>query len=266
MPPPAVTPEFEAPADWWAIDFISDLHLSELSPGVFDAWAAHMQSTPANAVFILGDLFEAWVGDDVPERSFEARCVSVLRDAASRKTVAFMAGNRDFLVGDAMLRSAGVLRLADPTVVAAFGMRALLSHGDALCLDDVSYQRYRGVVRQRWIQSAFLALPRAARETVGRLMRSRSNSRLQTVRPVQPALIIDLDDAATARWMRTACAPVLVHGHTHAPASHAVGEAGIRHVMTDWHVDAGGAQRAGILRWSAAGFARVAPETTARAT
>jgi len=263
MPLPAAMPLFEAPAAWRAIDFVSDLHLSERSPGVFDVWSAHMRSTPADAVFILGDLFEAWVGDDVPPQSFEARCVEVLSETASRKTVAFMAGNRDFLLGDAMLQSAGVMRLDDPTIVAAFGTRALLSHGDALCLDDVSYQRYRRVVRQPWIQRVFLALPRAVRETVGRSMRSRSGSNLA---PAWPAAFIDLNEAATAQWMRAAHAPVLVHGHTHAPASHGVGEGAIRHVMTDWHVDAIAAQRAEILRWSATGFVRVAPQTAARPT
>ena len=257
---PEAVPTFQAPAEWRAIDFLSDLHLSERAPRVFDAWAAHLGSTSADAVFILGDLFEVWVGDDVPERSFEARCVAVLREAASRKTVAFMPGNRDFLVGDSMLRSTGVMRLADPTLVVAFDTRTLLSHGDALCLGDAAYQRYRRVVRRPWVQGAFLALPRAMRESVGRLMRSRSGRR-----PVEPPrTFVDLDDVATARWMRATDAAVLLHGHTHAPASHAVGEAGTRHVMTDWHLEAAASPRAEIVRWSAAGFTRIAPEQAAQ--
>ena len=114
---------FAAPAHWRAIDFISDLHLAENTPLVFEAWAAHMRHTRADAVFILGDLFEVWIGDDMAERGFEARCVEVLRRAAEARTIAFMPGNRDFLVGDAMLEASGVMRLADPTLVLAFDQR-----------------------------------------------------------------------------------------------------------------------------------------------
>ena len=115
---------------------------------MFDAWAAHLRHTSADAVFILGDLFDVWVGDDMAERGFEARCVEVLATASKRVALAFMPGNRDFMLGDAMLESAGVARLADPTLVEAFGQRVVLSHGDALCIDDLAYQRYRAVVRQ----------------------------------------------------------------------------------------------------------------------
>ncbi len=146
---------FVAPAHWRAIDLLSDLHLAESTPRAFDAWAAHLRHTDADAVFILGDLFEVWIGDDMAERGFEARCVDVLSAAAAGRTVGFMAGNRDFLVGDAMLEANGVLRLADPTVVVAFGERVLLSHGDALCIDDVAYQRYRSIVRRPGVQRAF---------------------------------------------------------------------------------------------------------------
>src|SRR6185369_792608 len=154
---------FIAPAQWRAIDLLSDLHLAENTPRVFEAWAAHLRHTDADAVFILGDLFEVWIGDDMAERGFEARCAEVLSAAARRRTIAFMPGNRDFLVGDAMLAASGVARLADPTLVVAFGDRVVLSHGDALCIDDVGYQRYRAVVRRPAVQRAFAALPFAAR-------------------------------------------------------------------------------------------------------
>src|SRR5512133_4378030 len=90
------TAVFEAPAGWRAIDLLSDLHLAENTPEVFDAWAAHLLHTDADAVFILGDLFEVWIGDDMAERGFEARCVDVLGTAAAQRTVGFMPGNRDF--------------------------------------------------------------------------------------------------------------------------------------------------------------------------
>ena len=252
MPP--ATPVFEAPASWRAIDFISDLHLSADAPRVFDAWAAHLRATAADAVFILGDLFETWVGDDVAAASFEAGCAQVLLEASQRRAIAFMPGNRDFLVGDAMLRAVGVTRLADPTVIAAFGTRTLLSHGDALCLDDEGYQRFRRVVRRPWLQRAFLALPRSGREATGRLLRSKSGGR-----PAPSRVYADLDPAATAAWMADAGTPVLVHGHTHAPATHGVVGAGVRHVLSDWHIDAH-SSRAEVLRWTTDGFARIAPE------
>jgi UDP-2,3-diacylglucosamine hydrolase len=246
-----------APAHWRAIDLLSDLHLAENTPRAFDAWAAHLRHSDADAVFILGDLFEVWVGDDMAERGFEARCAAALRAAAATKTVGFMAGNRDFLVGDDMLRANGVVRLLDPTIVVAFGARVLLSHGDALCVDDVAYQRYRAVVRRPGLQRAFSALPFAARRAVGRALRSRSGRR----EPRQRGGFIDVDARAALGWMRDAAAPTLVHGHTHAPASHDLAPGTVRHVLSDWELDGSSTPRAEILRWSANGFARIAPVT-----
>ena len=244
-----------APGGWRAIDLLSDLHLAENTPRAFDAWEEHLRHTDADAVFILGDLFEVWVGDDMAERGFEARCVDVLREAAATKTVGFMAGNRDFLVGDAMLGASGVLRLTDPTVVVAFGERVLLSHGDALCIDDVAYQRYRAVVRRPGLQRAFAALPFAARRAIGLALRSRSGRR----EPRERGGFVDVDAGAALAWMRDAGAPTLVHGHTHAPASHDLAPGAVRHVLSDWELDGSSTPRAQILRWSASGFARIAP-------
>jgi UDP-2,3-diacylglucosamine hydrolase len=243
------------------MDFISDLHLAENTPRAFDAWAAHLRHTPADAVFILGDLFEVWVGDDMAGRGFEKRCVELLREAAATKTIAFMAGNRDFLVGDTMLESSGVLRLHDPTLISAFGARVLVSHGDALCLGDVGYQRYRAVVRRPAVQRAFLVLPLAWRRAIGRTARRRSDA-LHT-----PGLgaFIDVDTAAASGWLRAAQAPALVHGHTHAPASHELAPGLVRHVLSDWELDAGRAPRAEVLRWDIHGFTRIAPERLAPA-
>lgn len=253
---PGGTPTFAAPAHWRAIDFISDLHLAANTPAGFAAWANHLRHAQADAVFILGDLFELWVGDDVAEASFEARCLEVLRDAAKSRTIAFMPGNRDFLVGDAVLAASGVERLADPTVVQAFQQRLLVSHGDALCLGDVGYQRFRAIVRRPGLQRAFAALPRRAREAVGRRLRAGPGDR-GTHRPA-----VDLDDEAVRGWMTSAKTPVFVHGHTHAPASHPVGTGWMRHVLTDWHLDGPGPARAQVLRWRANGIERIAPETS----
>jgi len=248
---------FAAPAHWRAIDFISDLHLAENTPRVFEAWAAHLRHTRAEAVFILGDLFEVWIGDDMAERGFEARCVEVLTEAAAERVVAFMPGNRDFLVGDAMLEASGVMRLADPTLVLAFDDRVLVSHGDALCLDDVAYQRYRAVVRRPGVPRAFAALPLSVRRSVGNAMRSRGTRR----RTGSEADFVDVDAGAALEWTRSAGAATLVHGHTHAPASHSLGPGVVRHVLSDWEIDGAGPPRAEVLRWQASGFSRIAPET-----
>jgi UDP-2,3-diacylglucosamine hydrolase len=254
-------PAFVAPAHWRAIDLLSDLHLAENTPRGFDAWAAHLRHTDADAVFILGDLFEVWIGDDMAERGFEARCAEMLSEAAARRTVGFMAGNRDFLVGDAMLEAHGVLRLVDPTVVLAFGERVMLSHGDALCIDDVDYQRYRSVVRRPSVQRAFRALPFAARRAIGRALRRRSGRR----EPAQLGGFVDVDRDAALAWMRDAETATLVHGHTHAPASHELAPGVVRHVLSDWELDGSSTPRAEILRWSADGFARIAPFAESRA-
>ncbi len=247
---------FAAPAHWRAIDFISDLHLAENTPRVFEAWAAHLRHTRAEAVFILGDLFEVWIGDDMAEQGFEARCVAVLTAAAKERTIAFMPGNRDFLVGDAMLESSGVMRLVDPTLILAFDDRVLVSHGDALCLDDVGYQRFRAVVRRPVVQRAFAALPILIRRSVGNVMRSKGDRR----RARSEADFVDVDPAAALQWMRSAGAATLVHGHTHAPASHALGHGVVRHVLSDWEIDDRAPPRAEVLRWQASGFSRIAPE------
>ena len=254
LPLPTPIPAFVAPAAWRAIDFISDLHLSEGTPHGFAAWAGHLRHTPADAVFILGDLFEAWVGDDLTGRGFEARCAQVLADASAARTIAFMAGNRDFLLGDAMLRASGVLRLHDPTLLNAFDGRVLLTHGDALCLGDTAYQRYRAVVRRPWVQRAFLALPLHWRLGVGRALR-RGGRRADA----GPMRLVDVDPAASAGWLRGADVPILVHGHTHAPASHPLAGGAVRHVLSDWDLDGSGPPRAEVLRWDAGGFRRIAP-------
>jgi UDP-2,3-diacylglucosamine hydrolase len=245
--------ELNAPDHWQAVDFISDLHLCQTMPRTFAAWSAHMRHTPADAVFILGDLFELWVGDDSRTRPFEHSCLEVIADAAKRLQVAFMVGNRDFLVGAAMLRDAGLLGLADPTVFSAWGRRILLSHGDALCLDDHSYQAFRSEVRAAAWQASFLARPLAERMQLAAQLRSVSATRQRYDGDTR----VDVDAAEALRWMRAMGAADLVHGHTHRPGSNPLASGFERHVLSDWDLDGG--QRAEVLRLSRKGFERVAP-------
>ena len=247
---------FNAPNDWQAIDFISDLHLAADTPRGFEAWSRYMRDTRADAVFILGDLFEVWVGDDARFEGFEAQCAEVLRHAATVRTVAFMVGNRDFLVGADMLSSCNVTALADPTVVAAFGERLLLSHGDALCLADTDYQKFRAMVRSAAWQASVLARPLAERRALAREVRHESERRHGTMLPEW----LDLDLAATVEWMRSADTPVLVHGHTHRPADQLLQPGFSRHVLSDWDLDHAATPRADVLRWSREGLRRIAPQ------
>ena len=247
------------PESWQAIDFLSDLHLAEDTPLTFDALASHLAHTSADAVFILGDLFETWIGDDMAERGFEQRCIGVLNEAAARVTIGFMAGNRDFLLGDALLADNAVMRLADPTVISAFGIRVMASHGDALCIDDVAYQRFRRVVRRKGLQKAFLSLPLGLRRSVGRAMRRRGGP-AATAHHVPGRAAVDLDTAASLRWLRHADAQAFVHGHTHAPNTHAMAAGVERHVLSDWDLDDSHSPRAEVLRWTPGGFSRIPPE------
>ncbi|MCU0928571.1 MAG: UDP-2,3-diacylglucosamine diphosphatase [Burkholderiaceae bacterium] len=244
--------EFEAPAHWRSVEFISDLHLSESTGATFAAWRRYLEHTEADAVFILGDLFEAWVGDDARDEPFEAACVDVLAAAARRRPVGYMVGNRDFLVGDATLRAAGLFALHDPTVLVAFGRRALLTHGDLLCLADVDYQRFRAQARSEAWRDAALAMPIAQRRVVARQMRDASQQRQQTM-PAAPWTDIDRD-AATA-WLHAAGCADLVHGHTHRPGDDELAPGHLRHVLADWDLDAD-PPRGDLLRLTRAGFSR----------
>ena len=237
--------EFEAPAHATAIDFISDLHLSEQAPRTFERWARYLRDTPASAVFILGDLFEVWVGDDARHAGFEARCAAVLTEAATQRTLAFMRGNRDFLVGAELLRDCGVRALDDPTVLLAFGQRLLLSHGDALCLDDHEYQSFRTLVRGAAWQRDFLARPLEERQRLARQMRDHSEQRK---RGMAVEDWVDLDKPTTLRWMREARTPTLIHGHTHRPAREELAAGFVREVLSDWDCDGDSPPRAEVLR------------------
>ena len=240
----------QAPAHWQAVDLISDLHLQAAEPGTFEAWRVHMQSSPADAVLLLGDVFEVWVGDDaVAHDPFLQACAEVLRKASQRMAVGFMPGNRDFLVGPAFLNACGVQALQDPTLLVWGAQRILLSHGDALCLGDEAYQRFRAVARTPAWQAEFLAKPLADRLALAQAMRAQSEAHNQSMQS-----FADADTAMTLNWLQAADSDHLVHGHTHRPADHAVaGRQGAqRQVLSDWHVSAG-KHRAQVLRLHADG-------------
>lgn len=257
--PPFPQPDIlHAPPSWRCIDFISDLHLHEGLPRTTQALAHYLSSTPADAVLMLGDVFEAWVGDDMRDQPYEADCVEFLARAGARLHLGIMVGNRDFLLADEMLAACHAHKLADPTVLHAFGQSMLLIHGDELCLADEAYLTFRTQVRSRQWQQGFLALPLEARLAQARRMRETSQAHQHTQPPTEWA---DVDEPAATHWMEAAGATSLVHGHTHRPCDQAFGPPGAtRHVLSDWDLDHGPA-RAQVLRLTAAGLQRI-PWTT----
>jgi UDP-2,3-diacylglucosamine hydrolase len=241
---------FQADPAWRCIDLLSDVHLHADMPRTFDAWRDHLLGTPADAVLMLGDLFEVWVGDDARLGEFEGRCLAVLQAASRQRVLAFLPGNRDFLVGDVLLAEAGMRRLADPTVLQAWGQRWLLSHGDALCLTDTDYQRFRAQVRSAAWQAHFLTLPLADRRQQARAMRDASAMHQAGLPADQWS---DVDNVTAADWLAQADAQALIHGHTHRPARHALPGGRWRQVMGDWDFDHA-VPRAQALRLTADGL------------
>lgn len=234
-PTTVATPELIAPVNWQVVEFISDLHLQAQEPLTLRAWEQYMAHTRADAVFILGDLFEVWVGDDVLAQStgvadsFEDQCCQTLRATAAHSDVFFMHGNRDFLIGTAFAQACGLQLLADPTVLVFGGERWLLSHGDALCLDDTEYLQFRAQVRTDSWQQHFLAKPLSERQAIALSMRQQSDSRKRS-----GMTYVDVDTGAARQALQMAKALKLIHGHTHLPADHELGEGLRRFVLSDW--------------------------------
>jgi UDP-2,3-diacylglucosamine hydrolase len=257
--PPAT--HWTVPAAWQAIDFISDLHLSEALPRTFEAWAAYMQRTMADAVVILGDLFEFWPGSDAVQLEFECRCIEVLRATARRRSVSLMVGNRDFLLTPALLQGIGVQPLSDPTLLLAWQERVLLTHGDALCLADVAYQQFRAWTRNPATQADFLARSLADRVKLGAGIRHASEAGRRQAPPAGGWA--DLDPGAAVACAEAAGATRLLHGHTHRPGMSLLAPGCPREVLSDWDLD-DAPPRAEVLRLSRDGIVRLAPDATAK--
>ena len=250
-------PRFEelvAPSHWRTVDFLSDLHLQASEPDTLAAWHHYLQTTPADALFILGDLFEVWVGDDALDDpgSFESQACALLQAASRQRALFFLHGNRDFLIGPGFARHTGATLLHDPTVLVWQGQRLLLSHGDALCLDDVDYQRFRVQARSVEWQERFLAQPLAQRRAQARGIRAESEARKQS-----GAVYADVDGPAAIAWLQAARATTLVHGHTHRPAEHPLAPDVRRVVLSDWDA-AAHPPRADVLRLTPQGLERIA--------
>lgn len=245
-----------APPHWRAIDFVSDLHLSSDLPLTAQALGDYLSRSRADAICLLGDVFEAWVGDDSRDQPFEADVVSRLRAASATRALFFMVGNRDFLVGPALCADAGLTALPDPTALHAWGGRWVLAHGDAQCLSDQRYQAFRRQVRSSAWQQSFLTQPLPVRIEAARAMRRESRLQQAAVESVG-----DLDRQACRDLLREADAAVLLHGHTHRPAEHDLGDGLRRIVLSDWDLDDPSVPRAQVLRLHADGrLQRLTPQ------
>ena len=198
--------------------FVSDVHLDADAPQATQQFLEFLAShaAAAEALYILGDLFESWVGDDDQDEQKQRVCAGL--KALERRGVACFAlhGNRDFLLGAGFSARSGCRLLTDPVVAQFDGERVLLTHGDALCTDDHAYQELRSLVRTSAWQRRFLALPRSHRERLAD--EARAGSRRHTARTVP--YIMDVNEAAVAAALRAARVRRVIHGHTHRPGVH----------------------------------------------
>ncbi len=221
--------------------FISDLHLSGERPAINQRFFSFLreQASRAAVLYVLGDLFEYWIGDeelDAADGDPLARKVAEAFGALSRGGVAvrLMHGNRDFLIGKRFCDLSGARLLQDPTVEKIGGARTLLMHGDTLCTDDLDYQAWRKVARSRDWQREFLAKPLPERRTALQALREKSKE----VVGAKPAEIMDVNDGAVREALREHRLTRLVHGHTHRAARHSLevdGRPCERWVLPDWY-------------------------------
>lgn len=238
-----VATELIAPPSWRCIDFISDLHLHASDAQTFLGWERYLAHTTADAVFILGDLFEVWVGDDcLSLGTFEENCANILKHVTSRVAVYLMHGNRDFLLGAAFMKASCCVPLQDPTLLALGDTRWLLTHGDSLCLDDTEYQEFRKVVRSAEWQTNFLSKPLVDRKIIAYGIRNQSEGRKQAGEKYA-----DVDTTASIALIDANAAQHMIHGHTHKPYTHQLPSERTRIVLSDWDL-ANMVPRAEVLR------------------
>jgi UDP-2,3-diacylglucosamine hydrolase len=227
-----------APVDQLAL-FVSDVHLHASAPRTVEAFFSflHRHAIHAERLYLLGDLFEYWAGDDDLQTPFNRQVALELRRVAEAGVAVFwIAGNRDFLLGEKFASEAKLSLLPDPFVT-RIGMHDLvLTHGDALCTDDISYMAFRTQVRNQAWQDAFLSKPLDDRQSIIEGMRSGSRE----AQRMKAADIMDTNAEAVAELFRSTEAPVMIHGHTHRPAKHVTGSGDslrVRYVLPDWDCD-----------------------------
>ena len=217
--------------------FISDLHLSPQRPHITEQFFGFLRGSARNAraLYILGDLFDAWAGDDDLDDPLNRQATAALRDlSGSGVALSLMHGNRDFLFGEKFAEVCGAKLLPDPTMIDVCGTRTLLLHGDTLCTDDVAYQNFRKKIRHPFVRAVFRTQPLALRKHIIKKLRATS----ETAKSGKQEMIMDVAPAAVEALLRSHNYPRLIHGHTHRPARHVHevdGHLCERWVLGDWY-------------------------------
>lgn len=219
--------------------FISDLHLHAALPRTTQAFFDFLRqhAMQAQQLYLLGDIFEYWAGDDDSVSPFNQRVIAAIRAVSDAGVAVFwMAGNRDFLVGADFAKASGVTLLPDPFVATIAGQRITLAHGDAQCTDDLAYMAFRRQVREQAWQAQFLAMPLAQRKTIIEGLRNDSRHQQQS----KSYAIMDVNAATIDSLLSSTGTSIMIHGHTHRPARHIVAQGEhphIRYVLPDWECD-----------------------------
>ena len=232
--------------------FISDLHLDGARPDITAQFLDFLdrEARRAKALYILGDLFEAWIGDDDPDPD-KRRVLQGLRSITSAGVKTFLIhGNRDFLIGKRFCRETGVELLDDGTLIDVYGRRVLLMHGDLLCTDDHAYQRLRRIVRNPIVQFVLRRLSLQQRQRLAERMREGSKEHIKSMDIAAPQ-IMDVNQDEVRRTFERYGVDCIIHGHTHRPAVHEIqndGHKAVRIVLGDWY------EQGSVLRWDARGF------------
>lgn len=216
--------------------FVSDVHLDPTWPRIMRAFLDFLryEAAGAEAVYILGDLFELWAGDDVGLPRYEPVIAALRALSEHRVRLYFLPGNRDFLIGSAFCAQTGIQILREPVIIQLAGTPTVLLHGDTLCTDDIAYQRFRHIVHQRWLQRLFLCLPKTMRWQLAERLRAHTSAEVRT----KPMQLMDVNDEAVAAVFRSLGVAQMIHGHTHRPAVHELSVDGIacqRIVLGDWY-------------------------------
>jgi len=218
--------------------FIADLHLQTEEPAITAGFLRFLQGEArrADALYILGDLFEAWIGDDDPNPLHREIAIAIKALVDSGVPCFFVHGNRDFLLGKRYARDCGMTLLAEETVLDLYGRNILIMHGDTLCTDDTGYLAFRAKVHTPWIQTLFLALPLFIRSRIAAKMRAGSkaanSSKSMTIMDVNPQAVVSVMAKHQVQW--------LIHGHTHRPYMHDLtvnGKPAHRVVLGAWHTE-----------------------------
>lgn len=216
--------------------FISDLHLDPARPELIELACQFLQqqTQDISALYILGDVFNTWLGDDLVPDEYQPFITELQQLKQRGVNTYLMVGNRDFMVGKAFAEHAGSQLLTDPSLIELNGVRTLVMHGDSLCTDDVSYQRYRRWVRNPLLQWCFLSLPLRFRQRISDKIKQKSRQQKQS----KTAMIMDVNQQEVLRVMQQYEVSLLIHGHTHRPAIHQL-DSGNAHrvVLGDWGDD-----------------------------